>query len=876
MKKTIIALLCIVALLFVALTACDGVNLPVENNTDTTTSQSANNQTGADQSGNKSGDLTGDLNGSQSSDQTGDQSGNNGGDQSGEDGSVATTLAVYKRTALSALDSMIGSVDELEAGSIKEAILAFYNEEKDYVESLTDTETAKAAATKIAEDAKVFAKNTLKPLVIEKLNATIEPLIDRIPQEDIKTATRTFYNTEMGKLSAIETIDDLKSVYAEIVDDTKAFIRTESEKILVALKDAALEELDPYVTALIEKIPYDSVKTETLAFYNEEKAKLAAVDTADGIAPCIAEIKSDLEEFVSDKVLIALKDIALEELDPYVMALIEKIPYDSLKADTLTFYNEEKAKLAAVKTKDGIAPCIAEIKNDLEAYILSKTKGIAVAALEETVNAALDKIPNQELKDDLSAYAADEIAKINDVEDVDDVPDTLSVVLSETKAYIKELLAGTVKGYMSRLTEVENATAYDYLPKAMHPDYKENIVTAASIDYDFTTSTNVTSLNKAGFGEQWQMVVENINQSVLMAKVFNVAQTTLNAAGNAVDIYITNSYADEIEYNFEDTKYTGSFTFKNSVMKFDISFIELVTVPGIGSIQPVIRMEYDLTKEKKSIFISLGDAYKVKYTVSENTYEMVTRYGVTVAGKNASRSSYLSIEKDKSGKVVGHIYEYPTYESSDLIKACADFYVENGYVSVVGNKSSGMILFDGYINELYLANSGRLLGYEVRETKTISAFTATYDTLWFNLWDIQGIDSVLVTEKTKANESSRSTVDVYFNGSDELLSPTYNKKLTVKTSRKYDVELRNRYYYTYDEESDSCVVNEVEIPMFFIQEDNMETFSGDILKDNGITASVSLNETYLNKILRDYDTLIDIFIENKDAMSSEAIAAYLV
>ena len=64
--------------------------------------------------------------------------------------------------------------------------------------------------------------------------------------------------------------------------------------------------------------------------------------------------------------------------------------------------------------------------------------------------------------------------------------------------------------------------------------------------------------------------------------------------------------------------------------------------------------------------------------------------------------------------------------------------------------------------------------------------------------------------------------------------------------------------------------------MFFIQEDNMETFSADILKDNGITALVSLNRTYLNKILSDYDTLIDIFIKNKEAMSSEAIASYLV
>ena len=48
------------------------------------------------------------------------------------------------------------------------------------------------------------------------------------------------------------------------------------------------------------------------------------------------------------------------------------------------------------------------------------------------------------------------------------------------------------------------------------------------------------------------MVVENINQSVAMAKVFNVAQTALSSAGNAVDIYITNSYAEEMLYTFSE------------------------------------------------------------------------------------------------------------------------------------------------------------------------------------------------------------------------------------------------------------------------------------------------------------------------------------
>lgn len=109
-----------------------------------------------------------------------------------------------------------------------------------------------------------------------------------------------------------------------------------------------------------------------------------------------------------------------------------------------------------------------------------------------------------------------------------------------------------------------------------------------------------------------------------------------------------------------------------------------------------------------------------------------------------------------------------------------------------------------------------------------------------------------------------------------MLSPTYNSKLTVKTSRKYDVEFRSMCYYSYDLENDRYVKNEVSVPMMFIQEGrNYNSFESDILKDNNINASVSLSSNYLNKILSDYDSLIDIFIVNKENMSSEEIIAYL-
>ena len=711
-----------------------------------------------------------------------------------------TQLASYKTVAISKLDELVNPfIQKITNDDLKAAVQTYYNTEKAYINGITDLATAKEAANKVVADTGAFVKDTLKPLAVEKLNGIINPLIAAIPDNDLKASVQSFYDTEMGKVSSIESLESVATIYKEILDDTKEFIKTETAKVVVALKNKALEKLDPYVTALIQKIPFDTLKTDTQAFYTEEKKKLEAVETIEGVEPCYEEIKADLET-----------------------------------------------------------------------YVLTEAKKIAIEELDSVVDAGLEKLPNETIKADLEEFADTEIEKLNAIEKIEDVSTTLTTVLQETAEHIKSLLVSTVKDYLTRLTQVETSTAYDYLPAAMAPS--ANKVNASDIAYDFTTFTNVSSINHAGFGEQWQMVVENINQSVTMAKVFNVAQTALSAAGNAVNIYIENSYADEMTYEFSGTGYNGKFEYKNNKLIFNINITTDTTVPLVGTVKPVIKMEYDLTKETKGMFISLGDAYKIKYVVSDNAYEMATTYGLTAYGHEGSRSSYLSVSK-VNNKTTGHIYEYTTLDGSDKISACADFYVENGYVSVVGNKASGMVGFDGYVNELYKASEGKLLGYEVREEKTIAGVKGTYNTLWFNLWDIDGITNVKVTDKTDANESSRSTVDVYLNNSTTLLSPTYNKKL-IKTSRKYDIELRSRFYYT--EVDGKLVANEVKVPMMFIQEgDNFNSFTKDIKDDNNIDASVSMNQTDLNKVLADYDTLIDIFIANKEAMSSEQIIAYL-
>ena len=181
-----------------------------------------------------------------------------------------TKLASYKTAAISKLDELVNPfIQKITNDDLKASVQTYYNAEKAYINGITDLATAKEATNKVVVDTGAFVKDTLKPLAVEKLNGIINPLIAAIPDDDLKASVQTFYDTEMGKVSSIESLESVVTTYKEILDDTKEYIKTETAKIVTALKNKALEKLDPYVIALIDKIPFDTLKTDTQAFYVE-------------------------------------------------------------------------------------------------------------------------------------------------------------------------------------------------------------------------------------------------------------------------------------------------------------------------------------------------------------------------------------------------------------------------------------------------------------------------------------------------------------------------------------------------------------------------------------------------------------------------------
>lgn len=407
-----------------------------------------------------------------------------------------------------------------------------------------------------------------------------------------------------------------------------------------------------------------------------------------------------------------------------------------------------------------------------------------------------------------------------------------------------------VKALLSTLLSGYKVNPYSYLPESMRPDFSANLVDEEDIVSDYSNFVNVSNVTY-GYGEQYHMILDNIQQSQTFFNVLTVVESISTASITAFNNYIDKNPASTAHYNFESGIYNITIDVDDETIFYVVDYTADIPVLGNQTVQ--IALSMNIETSEKTVRIQLGDANALAYTITEDSYEFAIKYlGV--------RRAMFSVYENTDGTVNGSIYEYLTAAGVE-VASCAEFYITDDYVSVVGNKASGMIGFTGTIVELYDANTGKLLGYEVSET--LSAIK--YDTLWFNLSDIDGINSIKYQPKDEDNDAK-----FFVNGS----SSAWQAK-KVLLSRRFDIEFRTQYVYSYDATEEEYVVHEVQVPMIFVQENNYDTFVSDVKSTNNVTISVGVSDDDLDQLLADYDEMIPEFIENKENMSADVIIAFL-
>ena len=123
-----------------------------------------------------------------------------------------------------------------------------------------------------------------------------------------------------------------------------------------------------------------------------------------------------------------------------------------------------------------------------------------------------------------------------------------------------------------------------------------------------------------------------------------------------------------------------------------------------------------------------------------------------------------------------------------------------------------------------------------------------------------------------------SAAKLYINGSNtEWKAKTvgFTTSLTKGGSRRFDIEFRTQYAYSYDAENEIYVEHKISVPMLFVQEEMLDTLAADVLSQNKIVISIGVNDNDLDKITDDYKNLIPAFISDKNEVTVDFIIAFV-
>lgn len=429
-------------------------------------------------------------------------------------------------------------------------------------------------------------------------------------------------------------------------------------------------------------------------------------------------------------------------------------------------------------------------------------------------------------------------------------------VTANVTYYAKWNITIDIKQYLNALLSGYKLDPYSYLPESMRPTFQSNLIDADDVVDDYSSFVRVSNITSQGFGEQWHMVLDNVQESKNFFNVLSVVETVSSGAVTSFNNYFDETPSETARHTVKNGIYSTTIDYDGTSLFFVVEYTDTIPVFGEQSVQ--IALSLNIETGEKTSRIQIGDANALRYTVGENSYEFDIKYlGV--------RRAHFDVSKDADGNVSGHINEFITATDSIETASAADFYVNDKYVVAVGNKADGIKGFNNYIAETYDVTTGKLLGYEVRETKKI-VVDITFNTLWFDLCNVSGITSI----KQDADEN------IYINGSSTKWAVKKVGGISAKVdSRRFDIEFRTQYFYTYDAENEKYVEVKASVPMMFVQQENFDTFTADVKSTNNVTLTVATSETTLDAIIEHYTTLVPVFIENKDEVTSAEILEYI-
>ena len=405
----------------------------------------------------------------------------------------------------------------------------------------------------------------------------------------------------------------------------------------------------------------------------------------------------------------------------------------------------------------------------------------------------------------------------------------------------------------------EMPTILGNFPDTLKGDYAANQINQNAAAFDFASGfVNVSAIPQKGHGEQWDMIYTNLKESQNIITAANFLGGLSSGIVLAYEAFLDGDNIDNASF----ASWTTASENSNVTIAYANHKFSLLVENGIVQYYTFKNMQTYYRETR--IEATTANAVKIE-TNADGDIKIAVKYlGI--------RQALFTMTATNEG-FEGNITEYLGVSPAQ-IKATAQFYLNGSTLTVVGNKADGMLGWDGTICEVYSVATGKLLGYEVRET----LLTITYNCLWFSASDISGWTSVKM-QLDNGTPTNASDCIVYVNGNSSAeFEPRTVGGISLKTaSRRFDIEFRKQYFY-YKDDSDKLQKVCIEVPMLFVQEEYLDTLAVDITNKNtsltwDLTSAAATNSSFIRG---EYAKKLPVFDTYKStAPTSEAIITYI-
>lgn len=383
------------------------------------------------------------------------------------------------------------------------------------------------------------------------------------------------------------------------------------------------------------------------------------------------------------------------------------------------------------------------------------------------------------------------------------------------------------------------------------------VYSGGAIDFngDFV---NVSSLSQKGVGKQMEMVYSTLHYLQIGVDVIDDVYASAAVIEEAYQLFINDNPDNYASYE----KTTEHFRFKITLTE---NRSELLVKLATASVE----LSYDESTGVRFGRVQLSDGNVIKYEISENRIDVALNILNVALWK-------VGFQRNANGTISGVVTEF--FGISDkYIKSVAQIEITEDYTYVISDKrETDDLKIEGFV-EVYDNETARYLGGRVKETvKNIE-----YDTFWFPISDISGINTIKKVDKESADDADVNTNadDIYINGSAEHIHTKLVGGLGLKMfSRRFDIEFSKTYFIIPSGEKYRSVC--YEMPMMFVQADYLDSFESDFTdanKTSGISGSIQsrVTDATIAAITEGYDAYVESFVQLKSVVSADDIRAYI-